>query len=353
METPVSQNTVTVRIIDTTSRIVVPNDSADPPIKGNELLDCPSFAFLIEHPSGRNLLFDLGVRTDFEKLPPPIQQYFQEKKAQITVENDVHGLLVENGIDPKSIEGIIWSHWHWDHVGDPSTFPPSTALIVGPGVTETFIPGYPENPRSPILQTDYEGRELRELNFQGPDAIKIGRLNSLDYFGDGSFYILDAPGHTIGHLCALARTTASPSSFILMGADACHHSGEMRPSKWLPLPSEIHPHPFKKDAPAPCPGALYEHLLRNDDRTLPFYGQKRPAMIFGDPDAAEQTIEKLQAADAENNIFIVIAHDTHLKGVVDFFPRNANDFLARDWHTLTRWSFLSDFKAALLEGTDA
>jgi hypothetical protein len=48
------------------------------------------------------------------------------------------------------------SHWHWDHVGDPSTFPSTTDLIVGRGFSEAMLPGYPANPDSPIRESDYQ-----------------------------------------------------------------------------------------------------------------------------------------------------------------------------------------------------
>jgi glyoxylase-like metal-dependent hydrolase (beta-lactamase superfamily II) len=47
------------------------------------------------------------------------------------------------------------SHWHWDHIGDPSTFPPKTDLVVGPGFKEAMLPGAPANPESPIQEKDY------------------------------------------------------------------------------------------------------------------------------------------------------------------------------------------------------
>lgn len=48
------------------------------------------------------------------------------------------------------------SHWHWDHIGDPSTFPPSTQLVVGPGFKEAFLPGYPAKNDSPVRETDFK-----------------------------------------------------------------------------------------------------------------------------------------------------------------------------------------------------
>ncbi|KPM44583.1 hypothetical protein AK830_g1927 [Neonectria ditissima] len=197
------------------------------------------------------------------------------------------------------------------------------------------------------IKADYAGRELRELDFGGDNTVKIGGFDALDYFGDGSFYILDGAGHTVGHLCALATTTTSPQSYILMGADACHHSGEMRPSKWHPLPSEIQPHPLQPELSLPCPGSLFEHLLPDGNKTLPFYRIKRPGMQLSDVDIADRTLVKLQEADAESNVFVVIAHDSHLRNVIEVFPKSANDFMAKDWHHKSRWSFLSDFKSAI------
>ncbi len=50
---------------------------------------------------------------------------------------------------------IIESHWHFDHVGDSSKFPNSVEIIVGAGFVEELLPGYPTNPKSPLLETDY------------------------------------------------------------------------------------------------------------------------------------------------------------------------------------------------------
>lgn len=43
---------------------------------------------------------------------------------------------------------------------------------------------------------------------------------ALDYFGDGSFWILQAPGHMEGNLAACARLKSGER--ILLASDCCH-----------------------------------------------------------------------------------------------------------------------------------
>ena len=48
------------------------------------------------------------------------------------------------------------SHWHWDHVGSPETFPYSTELVVGPGFKVAFLPGYPAKQDAPVREKDFK-----------------------------------------------------------------------------------------------------------------------------------------------------------------------------------------------------
>ncbi|KIV94080.1 hypothetical protein PV10_05236 [Exophiala mesophila] len=303
--------------------------------------DSPSLTFLIEHPSGRKLVWDLGIRKDYQNYSKSISDYLPTTNYNIQVDKNVVDILEENGILGDDIEAVIWSHWHWDHIGDPSSFPPKTDLIVGQGFSEAMLPGYPTNPASPIRESDYVGRKLREIKFEGPDVIQIGQFPAFDYFGDGSFYLLDSPGHAIGHLCGLARTT--PETFILTGGDVCHYAGIFRPSQHLPMPASIEPHPFQSHSHgAFCPGATWEELQKDRGRTPT---DTLFDMTFGhDVPLATKTMRQLQELDCDENVFVIIAHDSTVRDGVDHFPKSLNDWKAKGWGKALKWAFLRDLE---------
>lgn len=241
---PESSKTVHVSIIDTTTSIrgVDAWKFLEPSIPGHEYLATSAFAFLIQHPKlHKSMVFDLGLRKDWWNCSPFLIDRFEKGGYVLNVEKSVREILEGGGHDAAKLDAIVWSHWHFDHTGSPAEFEQSTSLIVGPGFKDNLLPGYPTNPDSSLLESDFEGRELIELSFSS--GMKIGNMEAIDYFGDGSLYFLNSPGHAYGHICGLARVTANPASFILMGGDAWHHCGEIRPSQFLPLPAEIHPNP--------------------------------------------------------------------------------------------------------------
>ncbi|KAL1723882.1 hypothetical protein EV715DRAFT_245460, partial [Schizophyllum commune] len=162
-----------------------------PVLPGREDYWFPDFSFLIENPRlGRRVMFDLGARNPVT-YPPPIAQQLELPFIQFVVD-EIPDQLVKGNVDLKSIDTIIWSHAHMDHIGDTTRFPPSTDLVVGRGMQLKL---YPDHPESGLLEKDISGRNVRELTYGG---LKIGDFDALDYFEDGSLYLLDAPGVTEG-----------------------------------------------------------------------------------------------------------------------------------------------------------
>lgn len=314
-----------------------------PPVPGLETFkSSPSHSFLIEHPSGKKLVWDLGIRKDYHNYSKSIADYIPTTKYKIEVEKNVVDILEENGVRGEDIESVIWSHWHWDHIGDPSSFPHKVDLVVGQGFKDAMLPGYPTNPNSPIRESDFAGRNLREISFD--HGLKIGEFPAFDYFGDGSFYLLDSPGHAIGHLCGLARTTVQPDTFVLLGGDICHYPGIFRPSKYLPVPESIQLDTSAgQSSNAPfCLGSAFEKLQKERNRNVT---DSLYDMTFGhDVPLAHQTSRWLQELDCDENIFVIIAHDATVRDAVDHFPQSINDWKEKGWGKSLKWKFFRDLE---------
>lgn len=232
-----------------------------------------------------------------------------------------------------------------------STFPSSTTLIAGAGVEASLRPGYPENQESLISESDFAGREYKEIDFEKVDTINIGNFKAYDYFQNGSFYLLDAPGHAIGHMCGLARVTStqegdSEDTFILMGADTAHHGAAIRPNRYLPLPNNIRPTPLPKKYPSGCPGHIFEAFHPDKKGNQPYYQLNDTTPH--DRVAAVQSLDVLREFDAADNIFVIIAHDDALLDTasgITFFPQgDLKKWKVENCADKVRWAFLKDFE---------
>lgn len=80
-----------------------------PPVPGMDtILSNPSFSFLLEHSSGRKVVFDLGIRKDYQNYAPKIAEYIPTTNYDIEVSKNVIDILEENGIQAEGVEAVIW-----------------------------------------------------------------------------------------------------------------------------------------------------------------------------------------------------------------------------------------------------
>ena len=97
-------------------------------------------SFLINpSPSGKRIVFDLGMRRDLAKYPPGIQPHLQTRQPIFTTP-DVSDSLRAGGSDPKDIDAVVLRHVHYDHVGAPGDFT-RALFIVGPGTRQFLLHG--------------------------------------------------------------------------------------------------------------------------------------------------------------------------------------------------------------------
>ncbi|KAK3356556.1 beta-lactamase-like protein [Lasiosphaeria hispida] len=266
----------------------------------------PSLCFLLQHTcasSGNTtrIVFDLGLRRDVKRYSEPIQRHVSTRQPMST-DPDVVKSLRAGGLTPNDIDVVIYSHVHWDHVGEPRDFLRST-FVVGHGSVDVLA-GKSSTLRGghsffeadlldlsrtielldPICNQDEieDGKIASSLsstsaNFSRPwQALDIFP-SALDIFNDGSLYIVDAPGHLTGHvnLLALIKDGGGVIRWVYLAGDACHDRRIMRHEREI---SEWH------DASG--------HLC----------------CIHADRPKAEATIERIRALET-NGVEVIFAHD--------------------------------------------
>ncbi|KAF2740282.1 Metallo-hydrolase/oxidoreductase [Polyplosphaeria fusca] len=347
---PDSDNTVRLRAIDAQTKMSVSAKGfVQPALTGHENLNLTSVTFLIEHAElDKRVLFDCGARKDFENFSPRIKERLNLNVRGLKIEKDVHEVVEEAGIKLEELDSMIWSHWHWDHHGAPEKYPPSVEIVVGPGFREHFIPAYPTVPDAIFLDANFANRTVREVFFD--DAFKIGNFRAHDFFGDGSFYLLDTPGHAIGHMCGLARTT--PSTFVMLGGDICHFGGSFRPSPSIPLPDPVPSSHLDAHLPIPCPCSVFTdiHPAGSDSdlaKTTPFFEvTSSPQSAYLDRAEATSSIRELQKFDQDPNILVCIAHDPTLLNVLPFLnyepDKDLNDWQEKQLKEKAQWGWLNE-----------
>ena len=202
--------------------------------------------------------------------------------------------------------------------------------------------------KSYLLRSFPSGHELREITFD--PNYKIGRFRAHDFFGDGSFYLLDVPGHATGHMCGLARTTLT--TFTLLGADTCHIAGCFRPSEYNPMPANL----LLKDGlvqyfVASCPCSMFSSFhpaarTEEEARVTPYYkASDARGSAFTNPKVANESIKGFEEFDAHPDVLVCLAHDTGLLGVLPMLndgEGDIGDWKIKEYKEATNWRFLNE-----------
>lgn len=249
--------------------------------------------------------------------PPHIREnqikLFNAEPAKTTILADAESV----GIDPNEVNTLVirygpilsplyhsetlttphTSHAHWDHSFPVGSYFPNAKVLCGPGTLELTAESWPDSPDSHYdsriwnpAKSELPIEELPDPKTASDKWRPIGPFpRGYDYFGDGSFWLIDAPGHVDGNLAALVRTQNRDRErrWIVLGGDClhCYHLVH-------------HPEaPFGKGLPINTSGTLH-----------------------ADVDEARNTIRKISSMKKAygDQLFVWPAHDNLLEGLWEF-----------------------------------
>lgn len=191
----------------------------------------PSGVFLFDDGSGRRVLFDTGYATGewctgwkgsvYRRLLPPI----------VTEDDDVAVQLLRDGIDPDSITHVVLSHLHPDHIGGAHRFPDATFVLSAGQLRSLSAPRMREGILSGLLPTWFDTADRIVVDDDDFVLRAVGGhpVRTTDLLGDGSYLVLDLPGHARGHLGALVAGRVLLAGDAAWGSDLLHAADHLKP----------------------------------------------------------------------------------------------------------------------------
>jgi N-acyl homoserine lactone hydrolase len=181
----------------------------------------PVNAFLVEHASGR-CLFDAGqtARAADPGWFPRWHPFFRLSRFELGPADEIAPRLRSISIEPETVDTVVLSHLHTDHVGCIEAFP--HARIVVHRLEWEQATGLGGHLRGYLPQRWPEHLEPDLVDLDG-EALGPFR-GSYDVAGDGNLLLVPTPGHTAGHASLLVR--GERQSWLLAG-DLAHTAAEV------------------------------------------------------------------------------------------------------------------------------
>ncbi|RAR06491.1 glycoside hydrolase family 3 protein [Stemphylium lycopersici] len=177
-----------------------------------------NWAFYIAR-KGRKVLWDLGLDDDRSCYTPWVNKFMLDYVNHVGPRQTIVQQLSDRGVAAEDVDTVLFSHAHFDHSRPISNVFPNAKAYFGPGTRAACEPGHMKNPDlqwdGRFFDPDNATEDWGELN---GDWKPFGPFEkALDYFGDGSFWVLSAPGHMAGNLAAAARL--QDGEWVILGSD--------------------------------------------------------------------------------------------------------------------------------------
>lgn len=195
---------------------------------------------LISHPEKGSFLVDTGYSQDFFDATRWGMGWFSRMMLPATLDEhrDAAGVLQACGIDPTSIRSIFVTHFHADHISGLKRFPNArfvarhaawSALMSLSRWGKSQELFFPE-----LVPNDFEQRAdwIEESGFTDAHA-ELPGFRLLDFWKDGSMYLVDLPGHALGQYGLFFPGLPRPLFYVV---DATWNLEAMRLGRQIPSP---------------------------------------------------------------------------------------------------------------------
>lgn len=191
-------------------------------------------AIFIKHPKG-NILFDTGLGRNIDEqyeneMPSELKPFM---KYEFT--NDVLTQLNTIGFTEDSIDLIIPSHLHWDHVSGLEDFINTEIFITREEKVWANLEGESFNGS---MKSQFDDPEIKWNYYEFAEAPYENFDKSYDLFGDGSIILLPIEGHTPGSV-ALLLTTHYGEKYLFTGDLSWSLKGLELPAEKFSISADI------------------------------------------------------------------------------------------------------------------
>lgn len=176
----------------------------------------PAYSILIDHPQGRFLL-DTGFDYDH------VMKYLAFEKPTQTRDQTMPGALKLLGLEPKDIDVVFNSHFHFDHCGGNKFFPDAKKICHKAEIPQACAPEPFEHLGYSDLTFSVEAAEARGRTSELLHGQTVANTTFEGVEGDFELakgvHMFFTPGHTIGHYsCMVERANDRPMMLVLDAA---------------------------------------------------------------------------------------------------------------------------------------
>ena len=183
----------------------------------DKILTMPVVMVFVKHPKG-NVLIDTAFGRNharhIEEFPANLYQ--RVMKPEFDPEKDTAvAQLAALGIDSGEVDVVLVTHMHWDHVGGLGDFP-QARFIVPRAEWEAAHRSELTLAARGYTDSMYEDLTPEAFLIEWPNRPYGTFERSVDLYGDGSIILLDAAGHTPGHMAILV-TLPTGERFLFTG----------------------------------------------------------------------------------------------------------------------------------------